>query len=245
MHSPARIQVGTSGWLYDHWRGPFYPQDLPKRAFLEYYADRLAITEVNSFFYGLPKPETVAGWREAVPADFRFAVKASRYITHMKKLKDPAASLERFWERAQLLGDQLGPVLFQLPPHWHVNAERLEAFLAALPEGPQYTFEFRDPSWFDDAVYELLERHNAALCIYELGDQESPRRVTADFVYIRLHGPEAGYAGDYGEQALADWARRLRQWQAEGRSVYLFFDNDEAGYAAQDALRLSRLLDGE
>jgi uncharacterized protein YecE (DUF72 family) len=242
MEENASIHVGTSGWQYDHWRGPFYPEDLPKRAYLEYYARQLDITEVNSFFYGLPKPETVTAWREAVPGDFRFAVKASRYITHMKKLKDPRDSLERFWERARLLGEQLGPVLFQLPPRWHVNTERLEAFLQALPEGPQYTFEFRDPSWFDPKVYELLERHGAAFCIYELGEQASPREVTADFVYIRLHGPEAGYSGDYGDEALQRWAERLRQWRGEGRSAYLFFDNDEAGYAARDALRLRDLL---
>ena len=238
----GRIRIGTSGWQYDHWKGPFYPEDLPKRAFLEWYAGCFDTTEVNSFFYGLPKPETVAGWREAVPSGFEFAVKGSRYITHMKKLKEPEASLGRFWERAGLLGDQLGPVLFQLPPNWNVNADRLRAFLQALPSGPRYTFEFRDDSWFAPEVYELLEEHGAAFCVYELGDQASPVKVTADFAYVRLHGPEAGYAGDYGDQALAAWAHQLGTWQKQGLDAYLFFDNDQAGYAALDGLRLRQLL---
>jgi len=238
----GRIRVGTSGWQYDHWKGPFYPEDLPKRAFLEYYADRFETTEVNSFFYGLPKPETVTAWRGAVPEGFEFAVKGSRYITHMKKLKDPEASVAKFWERASLLQDQLGPVLFQLPPNWNVNIDRLHAFLQALPRGPRYTFEFRDESWFAPEVLELLEANGAAFCVYELGEQSSPVTVTADFAYVRLHGPEAGYSGDYGDEALREWAGRLRGWQDQGLDAYLFFDNDEAGYAAQDGVRLRRLL---
>ena len=238
----GRIRIGTSGWQYAHWKGPFYPEDLPKRAFLAHYAGHFDTTEVNSFFYGLPKAETVTGWRRAVPAGFEFAVKASRYITHMKKLKDPEASLAKFWDRARMLDEQLGPVLFQLPPSWGVNADRLRAFLAALPDGPRYAFEFRDPSWFADEVLELLQGHGAALCVYELGQQASPVTVTGDFAYVRLHGPEAGYAGDYGDQALAGWARQLAAWREQGLDAYLFFDNDEAGYAAQDALRLRQLL---
>ena len=238
----GRIRIGTSGWQYDHWKGPFYPEDLPKRDFLAFYAGRFDTTEINSFFYGLPKPETVAGWRDVVPAGFSFAVKGSRYITHMKKLKDPGASVAKFWERAQLLGGQLGPVLFQLPPNWNANPDRLRAFLDALPPGPRYTFEFRDDSWFAPEILELLEANGAAFCVYELGEQASPVAVTADFAYVRLHGPEAGYAGDYGDEALQAWADRLRDWQQRGLDTYLFFDNDEAGYAAQDGLRLRAML---
>ncbi|MFA9460513.1 DUF72 domain-containing protein [Thiohalorhabdus methylotrophus] len=243
-HEAPRIRIGTSGWQYDHWRGPFYPQDLPKNAFLEYYAERFAATEINSFFYGLPKEETVRKWREGVPDGFRFAVKASRYITHMKKLKDPGPSLERFWERAEALGSRLGPVLFQLPPNWKVNADRLRQFLEALPRGPEYTFELRDPSWFDARVYELLQEHGAAFCIYELGETASPLQVTADFVYVRLHGPEEEYAGSYGDEALQAWGQRLREWQDQGKAAYVFFDNDEAGHAARNALRLREMLSG-
>ncbi|KPV39117.1 hypothetical protein AN478_12525 [Thiohalorhabdus denitrificans] len=241
-HPEPRIRIGTSGWQYDHWRGPFYPQDLPKNAFLEYYAERFNATEINSFFYGLPKAETVARWRDAVPADFLFAVKASRYITHMKKLKDPGPSLERFWERAGLLGDRLGPVLFQLPPKWGLNLDRLQAFLEALPRGPRYAFEFRDPSWFDERVYTLLREHNAGFCIYDLSGTECPLQVTADFVYVRLHGPAGAYAGTYDDEALRQWAGRLHEWQVRGLEGYVFFDNDEAGYAALDAERLRELV---
>ncbi|HKJ72388.1 MAG TPA: DUF72 domain-containing protein [Gammaproteobacteria bacterium] len=241
----GRIRIGTSGWQYDHWKGPFYPRELARRGFLGYYAERFDTTEVNSFFYGLPKADTVASWRQAVPADFAFAVKASRYITHMKKLKDPEASLARFRERIDLLGSQLGPILFQLPPNWGANPDRLRAFLQALPKGPRYTFEFRDPSWFTPEVLGLLEDYGAAFCIYELGEQVSPLTVTADFAYVRLHGPEAGYRGDYGEGALESWAHQLRHWQGQGLDTYLFFDNDEAGYAALDGMRLRRLLGQE
>ncbi|HKJ87247.1 MAG TPA: DUF72 domain-containing protein [Gammaproteobacteria bacterium] len=237
-----RIRIGTSGWQYDHWRGPFYPQDLPKKAFLEHYAEHFDTTEINSFFYGVPKAETVRRWREEVPEGFRFAVKASRYITHMKKLKDPEPSLERFWEGAEGLGSRMGPVLFQLPPNWGLNLDRLRRFLEALPSGVRYAFEFRDRSWFDDSVYQLLEEHNAAFCIYELGGRSTPCLATADFVYIRLHGPEEEYRGSYGDEALQLWAERLRQWREEGKGGYLFFDNDEAGFAARNALRLRELL---
>jgi uncharacterized protein YecE (DUF72 family) len=185
----------------------------------------------------------VAEWRDTVPEGFRFAVKASRYITHMKKLKDPADSVARFFERAEGLGDRLGPVLFQLPPNWRANPERLDAFLAGLPSGPGYVFEFRDPSWFDDAVRDVLARHNAAFCIYDLAGEQSPLTVTADFVYVRLHGPaETAYQGSYSDEALAEWAQRFRAWRDAGRDVYCFFDNDEAGYAALDAQRLQGLL---
>ena len=238
----GRIHIGTSGWQYDHWKGPFYPEDLAKRDWLAWYASRFDTTEVNSFFYGLPKAETVTAWLQAVPADFEFAVKGSRYITHMKKLKDPEASVARFWEQASLLGDQLGPVLFQLPPNWNANVDRLRSFLQGLPRGQRYTFEFRDESWFIPEVYEVLEEHGAAFCIYELGEQASPVRVTADFAYVRLHGPEAGYSGDYGEQELTAWAETLKSWRDRGLDAYLFFDNDEAGYAARDGLRLREQL---
>lgn len=237
------VRVGTAGWHYDHWKGPFYPEELPASRMLAFYAERFAATEINSFFYGLPKAETVAGWRDAVPGDFRFAVKASRYITHMKKLKDPADSVARFHEAAAVLGDHLGPVLFQLPPKWRANPQRLDAFLAGLPTDLSPVLEFRDPSWFDTAVTAVLERHGAAFCIYDLAGEQSPLTVTADRVYIRLHGPSGtAYHGSYSDAALAAWAERIQGWRDAGRDVYCFFDNDEAGYAALDAQRLQGML---
>ncbi len=238
------VVVGTSGWSYPHWAGPFYPRDLPEPEWLAYYADRFRSVEINNTFYRLPSVETLQQWRETVPAGFGFAIKASRYITHMKKLKDPEATVPGFLERLDTLGPALGPILFQLPPRWHANADRLRYFLAALPGGYRYVFEFRDPSWFRDDIRALLEDSDSAFCIHELAGERSPLTVTADPVYIRLHGPDGPYQGSYDERALRDWARTLRGWAGAGHDVRCYFDNDEAGYAAANAARLSELLRG-
>ncbi len=238
----AEIHIGTSGWHYDHWVGPFYPEGTPAADFLAFYAERFATAEINNTFYQLPSAETLAQWRDTVPTGFRFAAKASRYVTHMKKLKDPAASLARFLDRIAVLDPKLGPLLFQLPPNWRVNLERLEAFLEALPAGRRCAFEFRDDSWWNDAVYDALARHGAALCLFELAGSATPLTATADFVYLRLHGPGEAYQGSYDDARLRTWAERLAGWRDEGRDVWAFFDNDEAGFAATNARRLLELL---
>jgi uncharacterized protein YecE (DUF72 family) len=239
----AGIHIGTSGWHYDHWVGPFYPQNMKPVDFLPYYARHFGATEINNTFYQLPKRNTLTQWRDATPKDFLFACKASRYITHMKKLKDPQESCRRFFGAVNALGEKLGPILFQLPPRWNANVERLESFLAALPECQRYAFEFRDASWFAADVYEVLARHNAAFCLYELGGRRSAVKVTADFVYVRLHGPDGPYRGSYDGRTLHGWIRRFHGWRREGRDVYCFFDNDEKGYAARDALRMKEMLE--
>ena len=236
--------IGTSGWHYDHWQGPFFPEDMPAEDMLGFYARHFPAAEINNSFYQLPKAETLEHWRDVVPGNFRFAVKASRYITHMKKLKDPREPVARFLQRVAVLGDRLGPVLFQLPPNWRCNVERLAAFLAALPETGRYAFEFRDPSWFDDKVYQLLQEAGAAFCIYDLAGRQSPKTVTADFVYVRLHGPDQAYEGSYSVQALAGWAGAISAWQKQGWDVFCFFDNDQKGYAPANALRLQEMLIG-
>lgn len=236
--------VGTSGWHYSHWVGPFYPKGLAPNDFLGFYAGRFGSVEINNTFYRLPKAETVAEWCRETPPGFVFACKASRYITHMKKLKDPAAATARFFDVVTGLRRKLGPILFQLPPHWNVDVERLAHFLAALPRGFRFAFEFRDESWFVPAVFRLLERHGAAACAFDLGGRRSPVRLTADFIYIRLHGPGGPYRGRYDGRTLAAWARRAKAWRESGLDVYCYFDNDEAGYAAADALRLAALLGG-
>ena len=185
--------IGTSGWHYDHWKGPFYPSGLPKDAFLDYYADHFGSAEINNSFYRLPEKKTLLRWREAVSEDFVFSVKASRYLTHMKKLKDPRESLERLLDRVSVLEDKLGPILFQLPPRWGSNPERLGGLLGILPEGQRYAFEFRDPSWFDKENYELLRNARTSLCVYDLDGKTSPKEITADFAYVRLHGPDGPY----------------------------------------------------
>jgi uncharacterized protein YecE (DUF72 family) len=184
------IYIGTSGWHYDSWRGPFYPEDMQAEDFLGYYAARFQTVEINNTFYQLPGTDTFVRWSDTVPAGFIFAVKASQYITHMKKMKDPEEPLTNFLGRVETLGAKLGPVLFQLPPRWHFDEERLLSFLRVLPEAHQYAFEFRDPSWFNEEAYSLLEKHNAAFCIYDLAGRTSPERITSDFAYVRLHGPD-------------------------------------------------------
>lgn len=237
------VRVGTSGWHYPHWRGPFYPRDLAKPDWLAFYAQRFSSVEVNSSFYGFPSEKSVRNWLDSVPPHFRFALKASRYITHRKKLKDCAEPLARFLAWAELFGDRLGPILFQLPPHWRLNAERLARFLDLLPDGLEFAFELRDPSWHATAAYDLLAARGAAFCQFELAGLATPEVLTSDLVYVRLHGPgELAYRGGYADEALAAWVRRVDRWVAEGRRVWLFFDNDEAGHAALDALRLSARL---
>jgi uncharacterized protein YecE (DUF72 family) len=238
----ARIHVGTSGWHYDHWVGPFYPEGTRSKDMLACYAERFRAVEINSTFYSLPSADTLAGWRDGTPADMVFACKASRYITHMKKLKDPEQSIRRFFDAIAALGDKAGPVLFQLPPRWKADVERLERFLAALPEDRRYAFEFRDESWFRDDIYRVLSRRDAALCVYDLAGRRSPVQATADFAYVRLHGPGDAYKGNYDGRTLSGWARRFLGWRDQGCDVYCFFDNDENGYAALNAIRMQEMI---
>jgi uncharacterized protein YecE (DUF72 family) len=242
LKAAHRIHIGTSGWHYDHWKGPFYPQGTSAEKMLAFYADRFAAVEINNSFYQLPEEKTLKQWRDTVPEGFVFAVKASRFITHMKKLRDPEEPVSIFTERMKVLGDKLGPILFQLPPRWRLNIGRLRSFFAALPGDHRYAFEFRDPSWFDSNVSRLLSDHNAAFCIYELSGRISPRNVTADFVYVRLHGPGDAYEGDYDKETLTEWAGALSSWAREGLDVYCYFDNDQEGYAASNALSLQQML---
>lgn len=241
MGKEARLYIATSGWHYRHWIGPFYPPGTRMGALFEYYLTKFDTVEINNTFYRLPEEKTFALWRDSVPEGFVFALKASRLITHVKRLKEASAPLENFMGRAGILGDRLGPVLFQLPPRWHRNTGRLEGFLKALPKGPRYAFEFRDPDWFHEDVYELLREHNAAFCVYDFDFLLSPREVTADFIYIRLHGPAGRYRGQYSDEALKDWAAFINGWRKKLGAVYCYFDNDEAAYAAIDALRLKAL----
>ncbi len=242
MMKNQSIHIGTSGWHYNHWRGVFYPESLKPKDFLKFYAEHFATAEINNTFYRLPTNEAVSEWRETVPERFIFSVKASRYITHMKKLKEPETSLPRFLEKAELLVDKLGPILFQLPPYWHFDLERLQTFLKSLPSNLKYAFEFRDPTWFDEKADKALKEYNAAFCVYDFAGTQSPRTVTADFVYIRLHGPEGAYSGKYTHHQLSDWANFISDCVKQDAEVFCYFDNDEAGYAVQDALMLKRIL---
>lgn len=244
MAKRGKLHVGTSGWDYNHWQPGFYPDELPRSARLGYYVDNFDSVEINNAFYHLPGLATLKQWKHTVPAGFSFAVKASRYITHMKRLKEPGQAVQKFFRRMRLLGGALGPILFQLPPRWRVNVERLQAFLDALPGGNRYAFEFRDESWFCSPVYEALAAHGAACCIYHLNRRTSPKKVTADFVYIRLHGPGQAYQGEYKAKGLSGWAGAVTSWRERGNDVYSYFDNDQDGYAPRDARRLLDMVGG-
>jgi uncharacterized protein YecE (DUF72 family) len=243
MPENLSCHIGTSGWYYQHWRGPFYPKDFPEKEFLAFYSNHFNSVEINNSFYKLPDKKTLKQWRHTVRDDFIFAVKASRYMTHMKKLKEPRKGLSNFLNTIGNLDDKLGPVLFQLPPNWHRNTKRLEAFLAELPSKHRYAFEFRNRTWFDESVYKLLLEYNAAFCLYDLEGKTSPEIVTAEFVYIRLHGPsDAAYQGSYSNRQLTIWAGKFHKWLEENRKIYCFFDNDQRGYAAKNALTLQHIV---
>jgi uncharacterized protein YecE (DUF72 family) len=244
MKRRTNIHIGTSGWHYEHWKGVFYPEGVSGDGLLGYYTGKFQTVELNNTFYQLPRETTLMHWRDMAPEGFIFSVKASRYITHMKKLKDPKEPLSNFLKRIEALGDRLGPILFQLPPRWRSNPERLASFLKILPEGFRYAFEFRDPSWFNREVYDMLMEHGAAFCIFDLAGMLSPKEMTAEFVYVRLHGPAGAYQGQYDAAALAGWAGAFSTWSRQGYEIFCYFDNDEAGYAAQDALRLKEMTGG-
>ncbi len=240
----GKIHIGTSGWHYKHWLGLFYPAKLSAREMLGYYSQHFHTVEINNSFYHLPGASTFERWRQTTPSHFLFAVKGSRFITHMKKLTDPARSTVKFFEGADRLEKKLGPILFQLPPRWHLNLERLSEFLEALPANQRYSFEFRDESWHVGEVYALLRKHNAAFCIFDLAGKETDLEITANFTYVRFHGPvEARYAGSYSNQALTKWARRLRDWQDELKNVYVYFNNDVGGHAISNAKQLQDLVE--
>ena len=239
------VRVGCSGYDYDHWAGPFYPEGLPHDERFASYAERFDCVEINNTFYTLPEAKTVEAWRDRAPRGFRYALKMSRYGTHMKRLKAPDAWLVKFLDVAERLGSRLGPVLVQLPPRWRADVVRLRGFLEAAPRRVRWAIEFRDADWLRDEVYEALRDHDAALCLHDMLD-DHPEVVTAGWVYLRFHGPHAGRrcAGGYSHQYLTARAERIGEWAADGLDVYAFFNNDVGAHAPRDALALRRYLAG-
>lgn len=237
----AAIHIGTSGWHYKHWRGAFYPERLPASKWLDWYAERFDTVELNNTFYRLPPPGAIEEWRDSTPKHFCFAVKGSRFLTHMKKLKDPQQALEKFFGAIDPLEPKLGPILFQLPPLWQPDMDRFLHFLSCLPAGHRYAFEFRNPAWDIPPVFDLLRRHRAGYCMFHLAGVQSRMEITADFTYIRLHGPGGKYQGSYSEADLRTWARRIKRWRTQLKDIYVYFDNDDSGYAAQNAMQLKEM----
>jgi uncharacterized protein YecE (DUF72 family) len=237
MFLNPNIRIGCSGWQYRHWRGDFYPAELPQNGWLDHYARHFDTVEINNTFYRLPEAATFAAWGRRAPRGFVYAVKASRFLTHMKKLKDPEEPIHRFFTRAKRLEHALGPVLYQLPPHWPVNVERLETFLKALPRTRRHAIEFREPSWYADDVFALLEKHNVTLCLHDMKGSASGRLAIGPFVYVRFHGTQK-YTGRYDDATLDAWADWLAARVRDRRPVYAYFNNDSGGHAPRDATRL-------
>jgi uncharacterized protein YecE (DUF72 family) len=239
----ARILIGTSGWHYDSWRGPFFPKGLPLKNQLQYYASQFQTTELNGVFYRTPTRDAVKSWRVQTGKEFVFAWKASRFITHWKRLSHNSVnSLELLEERLSLLNDKAGPILFQLPPNFEADADRLVAFFELLSNKRRYSFEFRHPSWYQPRILTLLSRQNISLCLSDHRDAPAPWKRTADFVYIRGHGPGGHYKGHYRPDTLAEWAARIRSWKRQGCDVFVYFDNDQKSAAPADAFKLRQLV---
>jgi uncharacterized protein YecE (DUF72 family) len=240
----SEIRIGCSGWNYPHWRERVYPKGVPQRRRLEHYATLFDTVEINNTFYRLPKVSAVQVWVEQTPPDFVFAVKASRYLTHVKRLTDLDGGIGRFYERIEPLArsPKLGPVLWQLPPNFKRDDERLAEALAALPEG-RHCFEFREPTWYVDEVYALLREHGAALVI-----PDSPKypfrtlELTADWTFVRFHYGSRGRGGNYSERELEEWAERIAGWRDDGIDVYAYFNNDWEGFAVRNGLYLRSSL---
>ena len=239
----APIRVGTSGWHYDSWRGAFFPRELRRKDHLRYYAECFPTTELNGVFYRTPSLAAVRGWREQTPDGFVFAWKASKFITHWKRLdansKNSIALMET---RLKVLGPKAGPILFQLPPHMPADRERLATFLKLLPKKRRVAFEFRHPSWYDAAILDVLRDHDVALCLSDHHDAPAPWRLTAGHVYIRGHGPGGRYKGRYPLATLRPWASKITRWARQGHPVYCYFDNDQKSAAPRDARRLMQLV---
>jgi uncharacterized protein YecE (DUF72 family) len=240
----ARVLIGTSGWHYDSWRGSFFPGGLAIKNQLQYYASQFSTAELNGVFYRTPTPEAVRGWREQTGDDFVFSWKASKFITHWKRLSQNSInSLELLEDRLSLLGEKAGPVLFQLPPQFPADADRLASFFKLLSKKRRYSFEFRHPSWYDRHVLKLLSEHNISLCLSDHHHAPAPWKRTADFVYVRGHGPGGRYKGHYRRGALANWANHIKSWRRRGCDVFVYFDNDQKSAAPTDALVLRQLVD--
>ena len=238
----APVRIGCSGWIYKHWRGLFYPEKLPVKRWFEFYASEFATVEINNSFYRLPPPETFKSWREQAPAGFCYAVKANRFLTQAKKLKDCEEPLERMMRSFGALKPRLGPILYQLPPRFKVNLDRLESFLRIAPNDVVNVFEFREPSWYCDAVFALLERYGASFCAHDMPGSQSPRIAVGRIAYLRFHGGIGKYWGRYTDEALLGWSDWIIEQTRADRPVWAYFNNDPEAQAIHDAQTLRAMV---
>src|SRR3984893_3513564 len=236
------VRIGCSGWSYPHWRRVFYPEKLPARADFAYYAQRFSTVELNNSFYRQPSRERFEAWREQAPPGFLFAVKGSRYVSHIKRLSVEQKSIDLVVDAALGLGDKLGPILFQLQANLHLDLERFERFVGMLPTGTRFTLEFRHDSWLVPAVFDLLRAHRIALLSPDHPKMPKSLEITSDFIYIRMHLPPRGLG--YGRSALEPWADRISEWKRQSLDVFVYFNNDMEGHAIKDAQTLISLVTG-
>jgi len=237
------IYIGTSGWAYPHWKnGVFYPEDFKDHE-LKYYQRFFNSVELNASFYHLPKEKTFEKWRKLVPKDFIFSVKGSRYISHILRLSEPREPLENLLENASELKEKLGPIFFQFSPSFKADPKKLFEFAKILPKNQRFAFEFRNASWFDPEIYKILAKNNLALIFSDTPQYPYVEEITADFIYLRLHGHEVLYASHYNPKQLEEYAQKIKKWHKEKRDIYCYFDNDAHGFAPQNALELKELLE--
>ena len=237
------LHVGTSGWQYAHWKRVFYPDKLPQRSWLQFFAERFQTVEVNNTFYNLPERSVFEHWRRGSPRDFTFALKMSRFLTHLKRLHDPEESVQRFMERAGGLGAKLGPVLIQLPPRFHQDLDLLDGTLELFPRSVRVAVEFRDETWFNAETRSLLERHGSALCLADTPRRKQPSWRTADWGFVRFHEGKGPHAPGYERDALRRWVDRIAEAWPPSSDVYVYFNNDAAGYAIRDAVTFAELAE--
>jgi len=238
----AKYYVGCSGWHYEHWRGLYYPQDLPNAKWLSFYARQFHTVELNNTFYRLPSEKAFTTWRESTPDNFMFAVKVSRFITHIKRLRNVGPAVEAFLSRADFLGEKLGPLLYQVPPSMKRNDELLQSFLSSLPRRYQHVIEFRHESWIDEAVFDILRRHHVGLCVFDMPGFSCPLVATSDFAYVRFHGSEGLYSSCYSDAELSRWAERIARLSENVKASYIYFNNDAEAFAVRNAMTLRSLL---
>lgn len=236
----TKIHVGTSGWNYKHWKGRFYPEHLSTKQWFSHYAETFDTVEINNTFYNQPENKTFDSWNRQAPGKFLYAVKANRYLTHMRKLNEPKEPLDKFLDGAQRLKSHLGPILYQLPPNWKRNLDRLREFARLLPKKLTHAIEFRNRDWFADETYALMEQYQLCLCVHDMLPRH-PRRATGPALYVRLHGVGKKYGGKYPPSRLQRWADWINE-AADGREAYVYFNNDDRGYAVENAKELQEMV---
>ena len=238
----VKYYVGCSGWHYEHWRGLYYPGELPKPRWLQFYARQFNTVEINNSFYRLTSEKAFTVWRESTPGDFVFAVKVSRFITHIKRLRNLGSAVENFLSRADFLGEKLGPLLYQLPPNMKRNDEVLQSFLSSLPPKYHHVIEFRHESWIHDAVFDILREHNTGLCVFDMPGFSCPLVATSDFAYARFHGSHGLYSSRYTDEELSQWAEKIARLGQNVKASYIYFNNDAEAFAVENAITLKRFL---